>query len=353
MVAMNVRTILVLVGLLTGLAGVGSAQTGDGPYRSTYTITTLASGVHTLTWAVPAGSPAISNATFLVGDDDVVVVDTGLSRGAGEVILQGLRRVTDKPVTMVINTHWHGDHIFGNQVFRRAFPNARFVAHAATRDGIVSGEVEYRESNRPKMEARSQELRAKAVRTEAENLELSRADRQMEVWQGEYVLPDLLIDQRLTIMQGQRRIEVLHLGRANTPGDVVIHLPAERVVINGDMAITPVQYAFFSAPQAWLQALDRLAALDAGMYVPGHGPVQHDKRFIADLQTMLRSVVDQVTAGLKDGLDLEGLKTRVKVSPPAGSVYEKASANAHERQFRIPAIESAFKELRIAVKEPR
>jgi glyoxylase-like metal-dependent hydrolase (beta-lactamase superfamily II) len=167
------------------------------------------------------------------------------------------------------------------------------------------------------------------------------------------VLPDLLIEQRLTIMQGRRRIEVPHLGNANTPGDVVIHLPAERVVIHGDMANTPVQYAYFSAPRAWIQALDRLAALDAGIYVPGHGPVQYDKRFIADLQTMLRSLVDQVAAGLKEGLDLEALKTRIKVTPPAGSVYEKASANAHERQFRIPAIESAFKELQVPVKDPR
>ena len=264
-------THLVMTALAVILPCGASAQSGNGPYRNTYDITKLAEGVHTLTWTTPPGSPAISNSTFIVGDDDVIVIDTGLSRGAGDVILEGLRQVTDKPVSMVVNTHWHGDHIFGNQAFRRAFPAARFVAHAATRDGIVTGEVEYRDVNRPRMEARLKELRAVATRTEAEERELTRSELQMDVWQGDYVLPDLLIDHRLTVMQGRRRIEILHLGHANTPGDVVVHLPAERIVINGDMAITPVPFAFFSAPRAWIATLDRLAALDAATLVPGHG----------------------------------------------------------------------------------
>jgi cyclase len=329
------------------------AQTGSGPFNNTYEITKLADGVHTMTWTTPAGSPVISNATFIIGDDDVVLVDTGLSRAAGEAILAGLRQVTGKPVSTVINTHWHGDHIFGNQAIRRAYPAARFVAHDATRAGIISGEVEYRDANRPKMAARIAELKAQATRTEAEARELARAEMQIEVWQGDYVLPDLLLDERLTIMQGRRRIDVRYLGSGNTPGDVVVHLPAERVVINGDMAITPVQFAFLSAPRAWIQTLDRLAGLGATTFVPGHGPVQRDARFISDLQAMLRSVVDQVDAGLKEGLDLEALKTRVKVAPPAGSIYEKASAASFDRNFRLPAIESAVKEPRLAVKEPR
>lgn len=248
---MTMPTILVALALVVSAAGVVSAQTGSGPYQNTYEITTLAGGIHTLTWTTPIGSPVISNATFIVGDNDVVVVDSGLSRSAGEAILEGLRKVTTKPVAMVINTHWHGDHVFGNQAFRQAFPGARFVAHSATRDGIVTGEVGYRDLNRPKLEARLKELRAIATRTEAEDRELARSELQMDAWQGDYVLPDILVDERLTIMQGQRRIDVLHLGHANTPGDVVIHLPAERIVINGDMAITPVQFAFFSSPRAW------------------------------------------------------------------------------------------------------
>jgi glyoxylase-like metal-dependent hydrolase (beta-lactamase superfamily II) len=319
-------------------------QSGDGLYGNTYTITGLGNGVHTLTWQQKPGTFAIGNSTFIVGDADVIVVDTGFSRATGQAILAGLRTVTDKPVSVVINTHWHADHIFGNQVFRHAFPSARFVAHPATRQGIITGEVEYRDANRPKTQARIEELRKNVMRTEAENQELQRAEMQIEAWQGDYVLPDLLVDQKLTIVQGNRELHVVHLGEANTKGDLVIHLPAERVVISGDMALTPVQFAFFSSPRKWIDTLGRLAAIDAAVIVPGHGPVQRDRRFIGDLQAMLRAVVEQVDAGMRAGLSLEALQQTVKVVPPAGSVYEKASAAALDRLFRLPAIESAFKE---------
>jgi len=327
-----------------GLAAPSSAQIGTGPYNNTYAISKLADGVFTMTWAITPGSPVISNATFIIGDRDVIVVDTGLSRSAGDAIIAGLRQVTDKPVALVVNTHWHGDHIFGNQAFRQAFPAVRFVAHPVTREGILTGEVKYRDDNRPKMLARIDELTAQTARTEADERELARSRLQIDVWQGDYVLPDILVDGRLTLMQGARRIDVLHLGSGNTPGDVIVHLPAERIAINGDMAITPVPFAFQSSPRVWHATLGRLAALDAATFVPGHGPVQQDGRFIADLRTMLQSVIEQVDEGQKAGLDLEELKRRIKVTPPAGSVYEKASTASFDRNFRIPAIESAFRE---------
>ena len=131
---------------------------------------------------------------------------------------------------------------------------------------------------------------------------------------------------------------------ANTKGDLVIVLPDERIAMTGDIAITPVPFAFLSSPRAWGQTLDRLAALDVDTIVPGHGVPQTDKRFIRDLQAMLASVVEQVDAGLKAGLDLEALKKSVQVKPPAGSVYEKISTASFDRNFRLPAIESAVKE---------
>ena len=342
-----VRTLILATafGVLIGTAPA-AAQTGVGPHQSTYTITRLAEGIYTLTWAMAPGTYAIGNAAFIVGDADVIVVDTGNSIAAGEAILGGLRQVTAKPVSAVINTHWHGDHIFGNQVFKRAFPAARFIAHAATRESIVTAEVEYRDANRPKTQARLAELRAKPSRTDAEERELRLADLQLEAWQGDYVLPDTLVDTRLALMQGTRRIDILHLGSGNTPGDLVIHLPAERIAINGDMAITPVPFAYFCSPRAWIPTLDRLAALDATTFVPGHGRVQSSPQFIRDLQVLLRSLVEQVDEGLKAGLDVEALKARITIAPPAGSVYEQVPRPVLDAHFRVPGIESAVKEAR-------
>lgn len=340
------RTAWMSAALALLLSPQAFAQSGDGPYGNKYSLTKLTPDVYTLTWALVPGVPAIGNSTFIIGDTDVIVVDTGFSRSAGEAILGGLRQVTDKPVSLVINTHWHGDHIFGNQVFRAAFPSARFVAHPETRAGIITGELDYRTANRPAIEARLAELRKKAERTPDEARELTRAEWQIDAWQGDYVLPELLVDRHLTVMQGTRRIEIRHLGLANTKGDLVVHLPAERIVISGDIAITPVPFGFFSSPRAWIGTLDHLAAIDAATIVPGHGEPQTSRQFIKDLQGMIASVVAQVDAGVKAGLDVEGLKKTVTLTPPDGSIYSRPSAAALDRNFRIPLIESAVRELK-------
>lgn len=341
---MRMRGLILCTFVLALSTATTVAQTGDGPYGNKYSINKLTSDVFTVTWALTPGVPAIGNSVFIIGADDVVVVDTGFSKSAGEAILAALRAITSKPVSTVINTHWHGDHIFGNQAFRAAFPGVRFIAHPETRQGIITGEIEYRDANRPKTQARVAELKVKATRTDEENRELTRAEMQLDAWQGDYVLPDLLVDQHLTVMQGKRTIEIMHLGLANTKGDLVIRLPAERVAISGDMAITPIPFAFFSSPRQWIKTLDRLAALDVETIVPGHGPPQSNKQFIRDLQAMLASIVSQVDAGIAAGQSLDALKATVKLTPPAGSVYERASAASLDRLFRIPAIESAFNE---------
>ena len=333
-----------LLAMLLSIPAAAGAQSGTGPYNNRYNINQLTPDVYTLTWDLVPGSFAIGNSTFIIGPTDVIVVDSGFSRSSGQAILDALRQITSKPVAMVVNTHWHADHIFGNQVFKNAFPNVRFAAHPETRAGIITGEIDFRTANLPKREARVAELKAKAERSEAEVRELRQAEWQLDAWQGDYVLPDLLIDDRLTVMQGERRVELLHLGHANTKGDLVVYLPAEKIAISGDIAITPVPFAFFSSPRAWIGTLDKLAAIDAATVVPGHGRPQTDPRFIRDLQAMLRSIVDQVDAGKKAGQSLDALKKSVTLVPPAGSIYATLKPNSLDALFRIPAIESAFNE---------
>jgi glyoxylase-like metal-dependent hydrolase (beta-lactamase superfamily II) len=81
-----------------------------------------------------------SNSTVIVLDDSVVVVvDTQTTLTTTREILEQIRKVTDKPVRWVVNTHWHGDHVLGNQVYREAFPGVQFIAQASTREDLASG----------------------------------------------------------------------------------------------------------------------------------------------------------------------------------------------------------------------
>src|SRR5882672_1607139 len=92
----------------------------------------VADGVYAAIRTEPPGLTVNCNSVFIVNDDDVVVVDTNLTPVTAKEELAALRKLTSKPVRYVINTHWHDDHLMGNQVYRDAFPGVEFIAHNAT-----------------------------------------------------------------------------------------------------------------------------------------------------------------------------------------------------------------------------
>ncbi|HEV7747347.1 MAG TPA: MBL fold metallo-hydrolase [Pyrinomonadaceae bacterium] len=105
-----------------------SAQAGN------FEMVKVAEGVYAAIRTEPPGLTVNGNSVFIINDEDVFVVDTTLTPGTAREELAALRKLTSKPVKYVINTHWHDDHIMGNQVYRDAFPGVEFIAHAATRD---------------------------------------------------------------------------------------------------------------------------------------------------------------------------------------------------------------------------
>lgn len=328
-------------------AGLASAQQ-DPVHGKGWSVATVAPGVHTVIWNNVLDDPVvIGNSTFIINEEDVVVVDTGISRTSARVIVEEIRRKTNKPVRTVINTHWHDDHLLGNATFRETWPGVEFIAHPATRQDFIEQDIPMITAGLTAVPKMIAELEAQES-NDATKARMARLSGMMAVYSetaDRYLPPTLLISDDTTLIRGDRQIEIRYLGLGNTRGDLVVWLPKERVAISGDLAITPSPFALGSNISQWLVTLDRLAALEAVAFIPGHGPIQRNKTFIADLQTMLRSVRDQVAAGVKQGRTLEQLKKDVRVEPRAGSVYEAAPAHrAFEIYFRQPAIEQAFRE---------
>src|SRR3954447_21828123 len=112
------------------IASLSSAQTASPEYK----VEKLADGVYALIRQDPVGWMVVSNCVFIINDEDVVAVDTGGAQSLARTMIAELRKLTNKPVRYVINTHWHDDHILGNAAYKEAFPQAEFVAHAATRE---------------------------------------------------------------------------------------------------------------------------------------------------------------------------------------------------------------------------
>jgi cyclase len=317
-------SLLALVLAATPLAVFG--QSGN------FELVKLAEGVYVARRTEPPGLTVNGNSVFIINDEDVVVVDTTLTPGTAREEIAALRKLTNKPVRYVVNTHWHDDHVMGNAAYREAFPGAEFVAHANVREylpamGLENRKMAMSEHGYPAFIAALKQRLAKGESVYGGPLDeeeraalggaIGIAERYMaENPTAEVVLPTLTLRERLTLHRGSRVIDILYLGRGHTNGDVVVHLPAEGIVIAGDLVIWPVPYVGNpqSHPGDWGETLEKLLALRHTMIVPGHGPVLRDDSYVKLMSRLFASMKQQVAAAVargetaeqfRKGIDLE------------------------------------------------
>ncbi len=274
----------------------------------------------------PPGLTFVSNSVFIINDDDVVVVDTGVGPATAKAAIAALRTLTDKPVRVVINTHWHDDHMMGNATWRDAFPGVEFIGHANAAAELMSTGVANRRQlleqgpafARQIREAveKKQNLAGKPI-SEEERLaylsDVAWAERYFVEAPGfRLVAPTMTFDDRLSLVRGQRRIEILHLGRAHTAADIVVHLPRENIVITGDLVVWPVPlFGSTSFPVDYTATLGKLLALNAAIIIPGHGPVMKDDSYVRRMIALLTSIDTQVRAAVGRGEALEQVRKSV------------------------------------------
>lgn len=291
----------------------------------------VAEGVYAAIRKEPPGLTVNANVVFIINADDVVVVDTTLTPGTAKEVLAALRKLTNKPVRYVVNTHWHDDHIMGNQVYAEAFPGVEFIAHANTRDylpttGLANRKQAMSEQGYPQFIAflknrlekgegisgrpMSEEERA----TYASDLQI--AERYMAENPGvRIVVPNVTVEDRLTLHRGERIIDIRHPGRGHTSGDIVVHLPKEGILITGDLVVWPVPYVGSpqSHPGDWSATLDKLVALRPTAIIPGHGPVLRDDAHLKLMSRLFASIKQQVEAAVGRGETLEQTRKSVKL----------------------------------------
>lgn len=330
--------------------------------QSQLEVVKVGEGVYAALRKEPPGLTVNANSVFIINDDDVVIVDSTLTPGTAKELLAALRKLTNKPVRYVINTHWHDDHIMGNQVIRAAFPAAEFIAHANTRaylptTGLTNrknamspqGYPQFIAALRNSLEKNqslfggplSDEERA----TYASDLKI--AESYMAENPGvEIVLPTITIDDQFTLHRGGREIQIKYLGRGHTSGDIVVYLPREGIVVAGDLVISPVPYVGNpqSHPADWSAALDKLTALRPKIIIPGHGPLLRDDVYVRLMARLFSAVKKQVEAAVARGENLEQTRKSVDLSE-----FEKLFAGESKMRKAIfsnyvigPAVGAAF-----------
>lgn len=244
------------------------------PGKLSFALKTIGPGVYA---AIGNGD---SNAGFIVGDDAVLVVDSFSDPNSAKALLDEIRRVTPKPVRYLVNTHYHLDHVSGDQLFKDA--GAIIIAHRNVRAWI-----------------RSENLR---------QLRGGSAGAALQEQAARLPLPDLVTESPITIWLGTRRIDIRPV-EGHTGGDLVIGVPDAKVLFCGDLLWRMAPNIIDGTVSKWIEtdrSFEQLPDAASMVFVPGHGDLATVKD-VAIFRGYLTDLMSLTAAGRKAGLKGDAL----------------------------------------------
>ena len=339
--------LLVALAVLTALTLPAVA----GPPRPAPRKLEIAPGVYAYMTA-PYGAVGLDgNSVVLLSRDGVLVFDSNGTPAAAAAVLADIQQMTLQPIRYVVHSHWHWDHWYGAEVYKRAFPNAKVIAHEKTRELMAGPAIAF---NKPGLEAQlpdyiksleQQVAKAEAATPPRANLPALRealddARYFLEQKRGvKHTLPDMTFTDRLDLALGERQVQILNFGRAVTPGDAVLYLPKERVAAVGDMIVNPITFALSSFPSEWLRALERLDALPVDVMVTGHGDPLRDRTLLHATMDVFRVLLKEGKAARDRGLDAD--TAREAIMPTLQPLMLKIAGDNPGRQaaFRTQLVD--------------
>jgi len=243
-------------------------------------------------WLAPDGSWGWSNAGLVADGEASLLVDTLFDLPLTREMLASMRGAEPRAaarIDVLVNTHANGDHCFGNEL-------------------VAGAEIVASKAGAAEMGETPPEVLAGMVKgLGGQDTALGRFVQQaFGAFQFEGIRltpPTRSFEGQLALEVGAKRVELHEVGPAHTKGDVLVHLPAERVVWSGDILFvegTPIVWA--GPVRNWQAACDRILAMDAALIVPGHGPIT-DRRGVVAVKAYLDFVEREARARFDAGLD--------------------------------------------------
>jgi len=303
------------------------------PKSEHFTYHELTEGV----WAaivIPSGLAA-SNSGIIDLGDRTLIFDTTLSPASAAELRSLAENLTGRPVTYVLNSHWHQDHVFGNAVFA---PETEIYATTRTSEIIAeklpnimvefkkhwSGELKLYEEN------------ARTAKDEAERLDHEASVRFVQSIidtfpQIKLRLPDHTFTDKIEFKGSKRTVEFITFGGGHTDSDAFLHLPAERIIFTGDLLVVKNHPDLTSGhPREWLNILAQIKALNPAQLIPGHGELA-TMADIAAKERYINTLIQMAEQNLHEGGTAESAATL----PPPALTEGWNNAESFERNMKF------------------
>jgi cyclase len=242
-------------------------------------------------YTITAGDGVDSNTTFIITKEGVIVIDTRPTPTEARKVLAEIRKLTALPIVYTINTHYHGDHTFGNQIFKNS---KTIIAH--------------------------KNVRNKLVKSGQEHLSLFKTFGLPGINEVEITPPNIIYEKEMEIWLGGYRLQLLYHGKGHTDGDTIIYIDQLRTVITGDLVFNKkIPYMADSYIDDWIGSLKYIELLKNETVIPGHGPIGERTTIIA-MKHYLMNLKELVLAQLKDNKTLK--ETQEIVEPILRKKYK-------------------------------
>ena len=282
-----------------------------------FDIKPIADGVYAAI-AKPAYKVNCNAAIILLGDS-VLVVDTHSKPSAARALIEQIKKITDKPVHYVVNTHFHWDHYQGNEAYPSSWPaGVEIISSEATRANIEQRGIPRVKHEIVTMPAEIEKLKADLAKTSdpKQKDEIQKNLQQAEAYLAELksmqvTLPTMTFDRSLILHRKARTVEIFWLGNAHTNGDIWVYLPKEKVLVTGDALHGWTPFMGDSYPFEWIQTLDTAEKLDFDQVLGGHGDVMQGKQKFELWKQYFRDLLDETAQSYSAGASLEDAQKQV------------------------------------------
>jgi cyclase len=282
-----------------------------------FDIKPIADGVYAAI-AKPAYKVNCNAAIILLGDS-VLVVDTHSKPSAARALIEQVKKITDKPVRYVVNTHFHWDHYQGNEAYPSSWPaGVEIISSEATRANIEQRGVPRVKHEIITMPQEIEKLKAELAKASdpKQKDEIQKNLQQAEAYLAELksmqvTLPTMTFDRSLILHRKARTVEIFWLGNAHTNGDIWIYLPKEKVLVTGDALHGWTPFMGDSYPYDWIQTLDAAEKLDFDQVLGGHGDVMQGKQKFELWKQYFRDLLDETARSYSAGASLEDAQKQI------------------------------------------
>ncbi len=247
------------------------------------------------------GEDGTSNNGFIVCDECCIVVDTATYPDQTRKDLENLKKVTDKKIKFLINTHYHGDHTFGNMYF------SDIIAHKYC--------YEKRKEHIP------------------DSMEYVKNIEEKEKFEGFFIkLPNITFSREISLYTSPKII-ITHYG-GHTPGSATVYIPEEKVLFSGDLLFAGYHpYLADADILQWITALKDLLNQDITQIVPGHGKlcdkkeitthIEYLKTFYDNLKDLKKKYSKEELCKNLDLLELPEMGRKERIARNVEAQYDK------------------------------